>query len=77
MKPLRVLCWLLLLAVTVPCTAVAQEIVWIRQFGTATSDAAHGISVDASGVYVAEQHSVPCLNKPARVVSTPLCGSTI
>ena len=33
-------------------TAHAQGIVWIRQFGTSSEDRAHGISVDASGIYV-------------------------
>jgi hypothetical protein len=31
----------------------AQEIEWIRQFGSSNFDGANGISVDASGIYVA------------------------
>ncbi len=34
-------------------TAHAQEIEWIRQFGSSSIDNARGISVDASGIYVA------------------------
>ncbi len=34
-------------------TAHAQEIEWIRQFGSSSTDGAQGISVDASGIYVA------------------------
>ena len=34
-------------------TAHAQGIEWIRQFGSSSGDRARGISVDASGIYVA------------------------
>ena len=34
-------------------SAWAQEIEWTRQFGSSSFDQALGISVDASGVYVA------------------------
>ncbi|MDA2914238.1 hypothetical protein MYX77_09840 [Acidobacteriia bacterium AH_259_A11_L15] len=34
-------------------TAHAQGIEWTRQFGSSSFDRAHGISVDASGIYVA------------------------
>jgi hypothetical protein len=35
----------------------AGNVVWTRQFGTSGSDTAHGVAVDASGVYVAGETS--------------------
>jgi hypothetical protein len=42
-------------------TAHGQEIEWIRQFGSSSFDLAWGISVDASGIYVAgwTDHALP------------------
>ena len=39
-----------------------DEIEWIRQFGTAATDAAGAVSVDATGVYVAGHVAPPTVD---------------